>query len=139
MKNAVPAAKGISEVSKNTIHNETKGQGDNEKVNPFDANAQATDRDANQGRNDPGQRDTEPEGPSQVLYQEGGSHGSDEHKSGLSKRDQSRRTEKPHADRHNDVDAHHDHHVELKMATEERGREQKKHHQRSPEAFPFKR
>jgi hypothetical protein len=44
----------------------------------------------------------------------------------LSKRDQSRRTEKPHADRHNDVDAHHDHYMELKLVTKERSREQKK-------------
>ncbi len=120
MKNAVPAPKGVSKVSKNAIDDKTKGEGYNEKINPFDADAQATDRDANQGRDDPGQRDTEPEGPSQVLYQEGGGHGPDEHKPGLAERDQSRHAEKPHADRHNDVNAHHDHHVELKLAAKDR-------------------
>ena len=71
MQNAVPAAKGVSKVSKNAIDQEAKGQGNNEEINPLDADAQTADRDANQSRNDPGKRDTEPEEPSQVLYQEG--------------------------------------------------------------------
>ena len=51
-----------------------------------------------------------------VGTEEPHSHGPDEHKPGLTKRDEPRRSQKTHAGCHHDVDTHHDDNVEVKGA-----------------------